>query len=89
MLFLCLKGYDPVFTVCSLSLPLTYFYAQDPRAKPQLSLLLCLLLLWVCPLEAHEHKNAVTRDMMSQPNLSVTTQFRDFVHPPFKAEFSQ
>lgn len=26
--------------------------------------------------------------MISQPNLSVTAQFRDFVHPPLKAVLS-
>lgn len=29
------------------------------------------------------------RDMISQTKISVTTQFRFFVYPPLKAEFSQ
>lgn len=55
----------------------------------KVSLLLCLLSSGFCSQEAHEHKDAVTRGMISQPNLSVTAQFRDFVHSPLKAEFSQ
>lgn len=38
----------------------------------KVSLLLCLLSSGFCSQEAHEHKDAVTRGMISQPNLSVT-----------------